>query len=563
MEKNTGRSSLTSYLETAKGKQRNHNKNDIRITTSFTPRTAGTGDFRRVAQEILRYASQFDTRVLLLPWDINSDLGPIHVDDLQNPHAFNDVIKFYVNKPPYVNWQPGVPVYGIGLRVSTDLGKYEFMNRWNIQKRVALSINFAPVQKSNKAFIIGIAVGSSENQDYDVLNEKLQDATGIKGIEVSFQNINQAGISQEFWKIANSKANKANKDKLSREHLRTKYRWAPNALAVYVPTKEAVNMAQKIMIQKYGKLINGYDPVWPDGTSMRFLPIKGTAIKNEKTKEIVRKRLAYHIWMKANEITLDTKMQHINENTSLFGGPTLAEQVLSMSDKDGERVFNHFTRVWSSDPRQKKWAISVRPHLLEEAQKMLNNIEDTLREEYGDGVSYFFLKGNDNYSSWAATSDRRPTDQDDDDDWFDEDDDMEEMIKKGVVDSSFLQFLSAKSDDDRQSVASWGTGDTTYTEIMTNKDTVGTTTSSITLDNSALSVGETNRRRALVRARLIEHNVLQEEIETILNKREPYQLAFSGVHLPTWDVEKEVFLILAIRAQYQKMNDEQNDEETQ
>jgi hypothetical protein len=129
----------------------------------------------------------------------------------------HDIMKYYFDKPPYANWMPGVPIYGIGSRFSTNLEKIEFINRWNIQKKkykeltkVALTINLAPMQKSNRAFIIGIAVGSSENQDYEVLNRKLQEDTGIEGIKVSFQNVNQSGISQEFWKIANSKVNKVN-----------------------------------------------------------------------------------------------------------------------------------------------------------------------------------------------------------------------------------------------------------------------------------------------------------------------------------------------------------------
>lgn len=53
--------------------------------------------------------------------------------------------------------------------------------------------------------------------------------------------------------------------------------------------------------------------------------------------------------------------------------------------------------------------------------------------------------------------------QEEDDDWFDEEDDTEELVKKGIIDRSFLQFLSEGIDDsDKQSVASWGTGDTAY-----------------------------------------------------------------------------------------------------
>jgi hypothetical protein len=47
---------------------------------------------------------------------------------------------------------------------------------------------------------------------------------------------------------------------------------------------------------------------------MRFLPIKGSAIKNEKTKEVVRKRLAYHIWLKSHEISIDTNMVNIHDS---------------------------------------------------------------------------------------------------------------------------------------------------------------------------------------------------------------------------------------------------------
>jgi hypothetical protein len=44
--------------------------------------------------------------------------------------------------------------------------------------------------------------------------------------------------------------------------------------------RERVNTARKRMLTKYGKPVNGEDPIWPDGSSMRFLPIKGPAIEN-------------------------------------------------------------------------------------------------------------------------------------------------------------------------------------------------------------------------------------------------------------------------------------------
>lgn len=334
---------------------------------------------------MLDYASEFNSKVLMLPWDDKSGLGPISLEDLANPKMMHDVIKHYFDKPMYSNWQPGVPIYGMGFRFSTNIEKYEFLNRWNMQKRVykemkrvALTINLAPMQNSTKAYIIGIAVGSTENQNFETLNKRLEKDTGIKGIEVSYQNVNQRGISQDFWKIANSKANKTNADKFSREHLRTKYLWAPNALVVYVPNREVVSLAWKAMIKKYGKSEKGEDPVWPDGSSMRFLPIKGVAIKHEKTREIVKKRMAFHIWLKAYELTLDTSMQDINRSSEVFGDKTFAEVVLSLKNEEGNRVFTHFNRAWSNDPSKQKWSLSVRTNMLTSARVILDNIQDTL-----------------------------------------------------------------------------------------------------------------------------------------------------------------------------------------
>jgi hypothetical protein len=41
-----------------------------------------------------------------------------------------------------------------------------------------------------------------------------------------------------------------------------------------------------------------------------------------------------------------------------------------------------------------------------------------------------------------------------------------------------------------------------------------------------------------------------DEIKAIIEKKEPYELAFSGINLPTWDADKEVFMVLAIRDQF-------------
>jgi hypothetical protein len=360
------------------------------------------------------------------------------------------------------------------------------------------------------------------------------------------------GITPEFWKMANSKATKVNNDKMSRDHLRTKYLWAPNALAIYVPDREGVSMARKIMIQKYGKTINGNDPVWPDGLSMRFLPIKGSQIKNEKTREIVRKRLAFHIWLKANEHTVETTVTNIHDTIPAFENRTFSDVVLGIQDTEGNRIFNHFNRAWSNNPSEEKWSIAVKPHLISNARNIIDNLRDTLIEKYGSEVNQFF-KDDKVRPSWAMAITQNTKTPEDDDDWFDDDDDIADMVSKGIVDSSFLHFLAGKiDDDDKNSVASWGTGDTTYTEICTNIETTDTSTSSITHEPPSMEEEEKAKRKDIVRVRLMLQQVPEQEINDIMANKSPYDLAFSGINLSTWDPDKEVFLIMAIRDQLSK-----------
>lgn len=50
-----------------------------------------------------------------------------------------------------------------------------------------------------------------------------------------------------------------------------------------------------------------------DGTKMQFLPLKNGVIKSAKTKNIIKKRLAYHIWTKAHDKVMMTPFQNIHK----------------------------------------------------------------------------------------------------------------------------------------------------------------------------------------------------------------------------------------------------------
>jgi len=295
---------------------------------------------------------------------------------------------------------------------------------------------------------------------------------------------------------------------------------------------------------------------------MRFLPIKGQGIRNDKTRSIVRKRLAFHIWLKVHEKSIDTNMINIQHTIDAFGGLTFADIVLRTTNNDDQRVFSHFNRAWSRDPTKPRWALSVRSHLQDSAYSVFANLKDALYDKYGPDIEQFFDDQRPS-QNWKEALVSNQQQQDEEDDWFEDDDDIDEVVKKGFVDSTFLQFFKGTSDqeEDKQSVASWGTGNTAYTEIVTTQGPTGTVNSSITQDTPPLSAEEIDKKKSIVRVRLIMKVVDEDDIEDMLDNKEPYELAFSGINLQTWDPDKEVLMLLAIRTQLAPRSNTKNDHE--
>lgn len=414
-------------------------------------------------------------------------------------------------------------------------------------------MTFAPMQKSQEAYIIGIAAGSSEDQDIELINNKLEEVTGIQGIEVSFQNINQPGITNDFWAIANQKAEASMSPKFSREYLRCKYRWAPNAVAIYVPNASMVAGARKKMIQMFGKDTGGDDPTWPDGTKMRFLPLKNGVIKSERTKAIIKKRMAYHIWMKAHDKVMLTNVTSIHEGADIFEGKSFSEYVMNMKDQHEQQIFRHFKRGWSRDPTKEKWLLAVQPHMVATANKILRNLQATLTEKYGNEVNKFF----ESKQSINSSSQSEQAEEDDDDSWF-RDDDLDKKIKSGILQNDFIQFLQGNvDDDDKSSALSWGTGETNYTELETiTKDSVSNVVSSITPGSNSITNEEIQERKELVRTTLCNMGIQEEELVKIINRHTPYELVMSGIGLTTWSIQGELLMIKGLREQLNKKDED-------
>jgi hypothetical protein len=316
------------------------------------------------------------------------------------------------------------------------------------------------------------------------------------------------------------------------------------------------------MLKLYGKTVDSKDPVWPDGSTMRFLPIKGAAIKSERTKEVVKKRFAYHIWMKANETSLMTSMVNIHQTIDAFEGKTFSEIVLATTSNRNKdvRIFTHFNRAWNMDPTKETWALSVQTQYEDEATNVLRNLREQLFELYGQEIQTFFTKEHVS-TDWVDAVTNNKSSIDDDDNWFDDDDDMDELVKKGLIDPAFIQFLKGHdSEMDRQSVASWGTGDTTYTEMVENQDNTSTVSSAITQESSLEAQKEIIRKKDSVIEILKSKGVPEQTLTDIMDNASPYELAFSGVHLSTWKPEKEIFYITALMKSHNTPPHPQNDD---
>jgi hypothetical protein len=139
------------------------------------------------------------------------------------------------------------------------------------------------------------------------------------------------------------------------------------------------------------------------------------------------------------------------------------------------------------------------------------------------------------------------TQQEEEDDWFEEEDDIDDLVKKGLIEPAFLQFLTGKDNEsDRQSVASWGTGDTAYTEIVDNKDNTSTVSSNLTQESALEAQKDWQMKKEAVIGKLRENGVNETVLTDIMDNASPYKLVFSGIRLSTWNQEKEIFYISAL-----------------
>ena len=383
-----------------------NNEKYIRLRMQFKAKTRKLNEamkheeiISKLLYSFMQGAQQIDSKVALMPWANSSTHGNLNGNELRL-HT-GEKINEYIDIPDLKeNLIEGKTYYQNGIRLKTEMTVYEFTERWSnmrydrTEKKTNnewFPIKPAEMQRADKAFPIGYFTGTTERGDYRTINKCISEITKTD-TEVSFQFINQNGMTPKIWQFARHQAEKANDDPRSKLHKRTKFKYAPAALTVYVSDKTSIKEARRTLIEKYGKLVNGSWPVMPDGSRMRFVPII-FGIVNESSINKKKQQVFNHLYdqlalqssSKAGEVYLDLEMWDLYSRHEYMNKSTLEEVLhgLTSTTKPGIPIFKHITRKWSRIPNDENYEVAVAPSMLKEAQETLRTIIPALKRKFG------------------------------------------------------------------------------------------------------------------------------------------------------------------------------------
>ena len=123
--------------------------------------------------------------------------------------ARND-LKFYADVPASTiqeGYTQGKNIWNIQIHdLNTTISPTQFKDVWASKKGDILntggiqymSITMLCIQDALNSVLIGVAQGSTEDMNEEIINSKLETIVGIPGIRVSYQSINQPGISKKL-----------------------------------------------------------------------------------------------------------------------------------------------------------------------------------------------------------------------------------------------------------------------------------------------------------------------------------------------------------------------------
>ena len=347
----------------------------------------------------MQFAKTIDRSAGLKQWKIQEYSTTLNGDEIRliNDHLLSKYIdipgnpeNFYHNKVYYQN----------GVHIQTNMPVTEFVERWNnkkYEKEIFNKYDWMPIKRAemqhhDTAYAVGYFVGTSERGHYTTIESTIQNFTKTSA-EVSYQYVNQQGVTGKVWNYARETAAQDYPNPQTKEHKKIKFKYAPSALVVYVPDASLIHTARRNLITAFGNLDdNGHWPIMSDGSRMRFVPIIKGFIKNKR----VYSHLYDHLWLqsvsKAGEITFDLKMKDINTNKEYLKDQTL-EQVLhgiTSDTRKGVPIIKHISRKWSKSPNNEEYEIIVTSYMVNKATNLMRTIRNELVKEFGNEVTNHF-----------------------------------------------------------------------------------------------------------------------------------------------------------------------------
>ena len=336
--------------------------------------------FREVLSNILRRAKKVDKKAMINTWKEGSTMRTIETErDL--PFTIADY-KMYLTHPyPEKKLQNGKnSAWRINLTYS--IPPELFIHYWERSKRELQEIPYnslkdAPMQ-TERYYNCGSLINSSDGQETKQLVEQLQKEMKIP-INCSFRTAPlDRQASEEMWKNAYAEKRKGNGSVFTH---------APLSLNVYTNTAENARRVAKYMLTKYGHQEQGQYPRLPDGSRMRFIPASRflDMAGRDTAKAIFKNQIRFN----SDNIRYRLPINDIYKKFKQHGDRTMMELLLDLQckEKQNEPYFRHIVRMWTKNPSEKNYQVSVHTQMQEEASAIIHKLAETLRQEYDEEVA--------------------------------------------------------------------------------------------------------------------------------------------------------------------------------
>ena len=372
----------------------------IRVRMQFTAEGGKEVKFqeqlRQVIYDTMQCVKAVDPAAALYPWKNGSSLKAINGNEAKL--LSKEVLTNYIDIPVKIEnkFIAGKTYYRNGLHIKTECDVNTFVDIWSNKKYDKdpkspftkwKSIKAAEMQRFDRGYSVGYFVGTVERGEYSTIEKQLQDEYG-EAVEISFQMIEQKGVSAKVWQVARELAEKKFENPYSKEFKRQKFMNSPSGLVVFVGKQSLVKSVRRKMCQKYSKLEKNQWPVMRDGSRMRFIPLLPGLVKNKEIYKNLYEHLLTQSISKANDIKFDLNLWDILSPKEYLGNKSLETILHGVTSEKykGLPLFKHICRKWQRDPSRENWEVVVSPMMEQEACAYLRKMRFTLKKKYKEGM---------------------------------------------------------------------------------------------------------------------------------------------------------------------------------